>query len=484
MIVRLFTLNKRENSTLRPTGTGTEFNCVLKEDTSMISPSIIINFADQSNPQPHIFNYAYIPDFGRYYFVADQKSMRGLHWEYSLVCDVLATYKTEIGNFSAYVLRSAHAYNGKVSDNFYPGISQYSIDGQSSVDYQGTARASTPWRQTISGGCFVLGMQSQNGSMGSIKYIALDPANMQTLCAKLATDTVTAANGFQDIISSIGTAMTKQLVDPLQYIKSAQWFPVPYSTFSSLPAETSLDTGYFSFTNVSYKDITTMLFWGSLLAFPVNNHPQISRGTYLNNQPYTDRYLFAPPFGIVPINNANIQDFSYIAVNYRVDFVTGQADLTMYGTNDPQLNNVHLAENLIGRASGQVGLSVTMTQAVSDYIGMVTGTAQALTGAVLMSPDMMGAGLFNTLNAKMPRLSSVGGTGGMAGIAGTWRVYSVFNHIAAEHLEDVGRPLCEVRTINTLPGYNVCRHGDVAISGTSGEQQKVRAYLEEGFFYE
>lgn len=484
MNITLYNLSKRENSTLRPSGSGTTLLCTLKRDTSIVKPVILVDFADQQNPQPHIFNYAYISDFGRYYYISDVKAVRGMLWQYSLTCDVLATYKNTIGAWSAYILRSSAASDGRISDAYYPGISQYSIDGQSSVNYQSTARASTPWQQSISSGFFVLGMQSQNGSMGSIKYIALNPANMQTLCNALATDAVTSSNGFSEIISAIGEAMTKQMVDPLRYIKSAMWFPLPYSIFDSLPAQTSLNTGYLTFSNVSYKDITTMLFWGSLLAFPVNNHPQVSRGVYLNNQPYTDRYLFAPPFGLVPINNANIQDFDYIAVNYRVDFVTGQADLTMYGTDDPQLNNVNLATNLIGRTSGNVGLSVTMTQAVTDYIGMVTGTAQALTGAMTLSPDLLGGGLFNALNAKMPRLSSIGGTGGLAGIAGTWRVYSVFTYIADEDLADVGRPLCEIRQISAIPGYIVCRSGDVPINGTAGEQQQIRAYLEGGFFYE
>lgn len=481
MNIKFYTLSKRVNSTKRPTGSGTTVSCTLKERTSIISPEVTVYREGAGTVPP--WNYAYIADFNRYYFINDIVA-DGPHWDISMTCDVLATYKSDVGGFSAYVLRAASAYNGKVSDGYYPGISQYSIDGQSSVAVGATARASTPWEQSIADGFFVLGMQSQNGSMGSIKYIALDPANMQSLCTALATDTVTSANGFQEIIDAIGSAMTKQLVDPLQYIKSAMWFPLPFTIFATLPVETSLDTGYLSFSNVSYKDITTMLFWGSLLAFPLNTHPQAARGVYLNNAPYTERYFFAPPFGLIPVNNANIQDFDYIAVNYRVDFVTGQADLTLFGTDDPQLNNVHLAENLIVRSSAPLGLSVTMTQAVTDYVGMITGTGQALAGALLMSPDMLGGGLLNTLSSKMPRLQSTGGTGGLAGIAGTWRIYSVFNYIADEDLYDVGRPLCEVRQLSGLSGYIQCRSGDVPIAGTADEQQSVRQFLEAGFFYE
>lgn len=482
MIVRFYNLSKRVNSTRRPSGNpAAEYDCYLKEDTSIIAPVLTINTDQLSVPA---WNYAYIPDFGRYYHITDIRS-DGRHWYVSMACDTLATYKSQIGAFSAYVLRSASASNGRISDGFYPGISQYSVDGQSSVEFGSTGRASTPWQQSVNSGFFVLGIHAQYGSMGSIKYIAVDPANMQKLCAALSNDSVTAANGFTAIIDEIGAAMTKQLVDPLQYIKSAYWFPLPYSIFSTLPTNTSLNAGYLSFSNVSYKDITTMLFWGNLLAFPLVNHPQSSRGSYLNDAPYTERYMFAPPFGLIPINSANLQGFDYVAVNYRVDFVTGQGDLTFYGTDDPQLNNVNLSENLIGRQSAQVGLAVTMTQAVTDYVGMISGTGQAMAGAVMLSPDMLGAGLLNTLSAKMPRLQSVGGTGGLAGLAGTWRIYSVFNHIAAEHLEDIGRPLCAVRQLSTLSGFIQCRSGDVPLTGaTFAEREEVKTFLENGFFWE
>lgn len=481
MQVNFYTLSKRPNSTLRPTGSGTVLNVNLKAPCSVQNPVLLIDTGDYANAPA--FNYAYIGEFSRYYFISELIS-DGRLWEVHCSCDVLATFKTAIGNFSGYVLRSASAYNGKITDGAYPGISQYTVDGQSSVVFGSTARASTPWQQSISDGFFVLGMLSQSGSLGSIKYVALDPANMQALCTALANNSINTTNGFQAIIDSIGEAMTKQLVDPLQYIKTAVWLPLPYSIFATLPTETSLNTGYLTFSNLQFKDITTMLYWGSLLAYPINNHPQVSRGSYLNNAPYTERYFFAPPFGMLPVNAENIQDFDYIAVNYRVDFVTGKADITLYGTDDPQLNNVNLSNNLISRASGSVGLSISMVQAVSDYLGMVSGITQTASGILSMSPAEIGGGLLNTVTARLPRITSTGGTGGLAGIAGTWRLYSVFNHIASEHLSDIGRPLCEVRTLGSLSGYMQVRSGDIPLNGTAEEQAAVRAFLESGFFYE
>lgn len=481
MNINLYKFSKRENSTKQPTGTGTQFSCYLKEPTSVVSPVIVIETTSNTFPD---YNYAYIATFGRYYFITDIISDGNL-WTISLQTDVLATYKSAIGDTYLYVLRSAYEGDGTLVDTYYPGKSSYTIDGSSSVDYNNgaTPHKATPWTTTVSSGCFILGMQSVDANMGSIKYIAMNSSNMQSLCATLASDAITGTNGFTDIINEIGQAMTKQICDPLQYIKSAMWIPLPYSTFDVTESST-LNTGYLTFSGFAYKDITGYFWTGGLLAFSLPSHPQVSRGVYLNDKPFTERYLFAPPFGLLNINNNNIVGLSYIAVNYRLDMITGMGDVTVYGTNDPQTSNVHLTENAICRNSGQVGVPITMTQATHDYLGMITGVATAAEGMLLGSTEITAGGIGNTLGSLQPRTSSMGGTGGIAGLGGTWRLYSIFTAVPDDHPEDAGKPLCKVRKPSAIPGYILARHGDVPISGTAGEQAEIQRYLEGGFFYE
>ena len=481
MNINLYKFSKRENSTKQPTGTGTQYSCYLKEPTSVVNPTIVIETTSNTFPD---YNYAYIATFGRYYFISDIVS-NGYLWEISMRTDTLATYKSAIGDTPLYVLRSSYESDGTIIDTYYPGKSSYSIDGRSSVNYlNGTTPAmSTPWATVVSSGCFILGMQSIDANMGSIKYIAMNETNMRSLCATLASNAITTANGFTDIINEIGQAMTKQICDPLQYIKSAMWIPLPYSTFD-VTASTTLNTGYLTFSGFEYKDITGYFWTGGLLAYELANHPQVSRGTYLNDHPFTERYFFAPPFGIIPLNNNNIVGKAYIAVNYRLDMITGMGDINIFGTDDPQLNNVHLSENLISRISSQVGVPITMTQATHDFVGMLQGVATTMEGMLLGSAPMTAGGIGNTLGTLRPRVSSTGGTGGIAGLAGTWRIYSVFTRIPDEHAEDAGRPLCKVRKPSAVPGFILARHGDVPISGTAGEQSEIQEYLEGGFFYE
>ena len=481
MNINLYKFSKRNNSTKRPTGTGTQFSCYLKEPTSVVTPTIVTETTSNTFPD---YNYAYIATFGRYYYITDIVSDGNL-WYISCITDVLATYKTEIGNTDLYVLRSASDSNGKLMDMLYPALADYVVDRQTSVAYKTTQQKATPWEFNVQSGCFILGVMSNDASMGNIKYIAMNYSNMRSLCATLATDAVTSNNGFTDIINQIGQAMTKQLVDPLQYIKSANWIPLPYSTFASITAETTLNTGYLSFSGFEFKTLPSDGYWfGSLLAFQLNSHPQASRGSYLNSSPYTDRYLFAPPFGIIPLQNQNLVGNSYIAVNYRIDYITCAGDIFVYGTDDPDINNLNLSQNLITHITAQVGVPVTMTQAVRDYLGGITSAMQLAAGAASLDFGLIGGGIISSLASAQPRYSSVGGTGGIAGIAGSWALYSVFTKIADEHLEDIGRPLCKVKKPSALSGFIQARSGDVSISGTAGEQAEIANYLEKGFFYE
>lgn len=65
----------------------------LKGETSVINPVIMI---EHGNPTG--YNYAYIPEFNRYYFISEITSVRTGLWRVSMVVDVLMSFKTQIMN--------------------------------------------------------------------------------------------------------------------------------------------------------------------------------------------------------------------------------------------------------------------------------------------------------------------------------------------------------------------------------------------------
>ena len=72
--VHLYSFTKRENSTKRPSSGGTTYNCVLIDETSLMNPVFKLDIG--SNPIGK--NYAYVPDFDRYYFITDTCKRRAV----------------------------------------------------------------------------------------------------------------------------------------------------------------------------------------------------------------------------------------------------------------------------------------------------------------------------------------------------------------------------------------------------------------------
>lgn len=64
----------------------------LRNQTSVLNPSIIIESAENIST----YNFAYISEFGRYYYITDIMSIRTNFWVVSMRCDVLMSYKDEI----------------------------------------------------------------------------------------------------------------------------------------------------------------------------------------------------------------------------------------------------------------------------------------------------------------------------------------------------------------------------------------------------
>lgn len=85
----------------------TIYSGTLRNETSLIRPEITIN-----SVTPIRFNYAYIPDFKRYYYINSVKSIRNGLWELSLEIDPLMSFKGDIATLQVVVDKQAEKENG------------------------------------------------------------------------------------------------------------------------------------------------------------------------------------------------------------------------------------------------------------------------------------------------------------------------------------------------------------------------------------
>ena len=87
----------------------------LRRATSIISPEFEFIY----NKVPD-FNYVYIPNFNRYYFIDNIVSLRNNVWTLSLSVDVLMSFKEQIKECEAFIDRNEFSYNQLIVDNQLP----------------------------------------------------------------------------------------------------------------------------------------------------------------------------------------------------------------------------------------------------------------------------------------------------------------------------------------------------------------------------
>lgn len=87
-------------------------SCVLKDDCSVENPVIVLKTSTNISG----YNYMYIPDFGRYYYIGDIVSVGLNMWEVHGHVDVLMTYQNAIKSCNATFKRQENLFNMYLDD--------------------------------------------------------------------------------------------------------------------------------------------------------------------------------------------------------------------------------------------------------------------------------------------------------------------------------------------------------------------------------
>ena len=463
--VNLHTLSKRDNSTKQPTGTGTEFNCVLKSGSGIMHPVLSFDLGLTSDPSQ--YNYAYIPAFERYYFVEEWYFDRAL-WTASLRVDVLATYKSVIGSSSLYVMRAAGASDGNIIDTLYPAKTGCSYSSDTKTN---------PWQ---SANCFVVGVVTKEATMGSLKYYVLGSGQLTTMCQSLMDkdNIITAANGFD--LTELSQGLQLSLVDPIQYVKTCIMLPVAYTDMADYGAAEQVYVYNFTPGLIQGIVIQPNTKVSKSYSFTIPKHPDTnSRGNYVNSAPFTSLTLTIPPWGTIDIDTSVTANASTLYVDVDLDPITGKGILVV------KANNI-----VLNRLEAQVGVPISLSSVTRDYIGAATSALGAVGGMISgFTGNVSGfigaaSGLGNAVESIMPRAQTIGTTGSFVSNRGDFRLDAQFFRPVDDDNTHNGRPLCQMKTISSLSGYMLIQDGDVATNGTSAEDAAIRNYLETGFYYE
>ena len=471
MLVNFFSFSKRENSTKQvplSDPTRTDVQCQLKDDCDFVNPVLVISPDILPGTfTPTAFTYCSIPYWQRFYFVKNWRYKKPV-WEVELTVDVMASFKAQIGQTTTYIERAAAAYDGTIIDSYYPAKNQYQISY--------TTLADSWYGVSLSGGSYVMGILNYQTSnrIGSVSYYALTPSQMNQIIAFLYSDSIFNSSS----ISEIGEGLWKSMFNPFQYVVSCIWFPFKIESFGS--TQTDVKVGYWS-TGINAIMVTSIAE-KTYVTGTLPTHPQSgSRGAYLNYSPFTRHTLYIPPFGSIPIDTSfrSLGNYLYSAV--FIDHLTGQATLRVALCQDRNHVNEY---NIMTERTAMLGVPIQIAQIMVDANQTISGAGQILGGIASLNLGGIINGIANAVDSQMPKVSTMGANGSFVSNIAIPTIVSEFANIVDGDDTEMGRPLCQVRQINSLTGFIKTVQTDHAFNCTATERNMINSYMKNGFFYE
>ncbi len=486
MTIKFWTFAKKNNSCAVPTTGYTSLSCDIKEGCNILAPVLILRNAAVTLT----WNYCQIAAFNRYYFINDWKWVNGC-WECYCVVDALGSWRSDIGSSTQYILRTnslSTDYNPMITDTLYPATCDMSL-----AQYYLTSA----FVSSISSGIYVVGVISGNkqDAVGAISYYAMTATEFGDLKDALLSndnlETMEIIDSYgQMLITDMSKEVFKAMYNPYQYIASCMWFPFTKSSISTSPV-TKIKIGWWEY-NLNGDLITAQnvtLFEGPTT---IHQHPQASyRGTYLNYAPYTRCTAFGI-FGTIPVDLSYFDiDDNTLIIRYIIDLITGQCRVRIESYNSSEISPVH---HNVSERDFLCGVPIQLAQIATDYLGAAVAAVDTVANTTqnLLSLNVGGAlssaahGIYNTIDAAMPQLSTSGTNGSFMITNSHMQTAFVYQHftIVDEDIDHKGRPLCETRQISSLSGYVLCADGEISIACTADEKNTIANFLTTGFYWE
>ena len=454
---------KRKNSTARPSAGYVSRTVTLKDGTSIENPTFLLTGA--------LFSIDYVEAFNNYYFVTDVVSIRNNLTEIHCTMDVLATHKSAIGSYTAFIERCDNYRNPMIPDPMVAMTNGENV-------YSQTVSAGTVFSDT---GVFCLGCISKKGSAaGFCSYYLMNASTLESV-AQYVCNSWPIGTDFFDWLQTT-------FLKTFESIISCIWLPcsaalTPGATFEEIVI--GIDG-----INVSAYRITGNPVGNGLVTLTIpGTYTDFRRGA-----PYTTGKLLLPCFGMIEFNPLDFAD-SEMNVAFYVDFATGDA---VYHLKDKYGKFISSATTNLGvncpigkvqQNSGSiVGGAVSLIGAAATGIGAATKGLQTVTKAS-MAIGASAQAINGIASALSPTPSLIGGTGGRANAKSNTDVVCTIIERVTQDPDELrtthGWPWMKPGTISsTGGGYVQCSNASVPIAGMEEERDAVNDFLNNGFYYE
>lgn len=449
--------NKRQNSTKIPTDGGQTFSGEMVEPFDMTAPTVRFSFP--AGFAPYSYGFCFINSLGgRYYHVTEWTYESGF-WIATLVCDVLASFRDDIFNSSAFILYSASNYNQLIPDARISTTTAKIRSQQTAGLFPGI------WGD----GCYCITVIGSGG--GTQSYI-LDYSGLGDLIDALS---ISDATELQDQMQQLFAGAS------INSILTACWLPFPPTFAYGFNQETTVKiANWDSGVSSHYALLTTSAETAIDLSFG-------GAKDFQKNSLFLSCECWLPFIG---------------KVSLPVDELIGSTSLQIRYTFDPSTANfiVVLSGNNGGKFSysGKCGHTIPISAISVNPLQGAVDTASAVASAASLNFGGAAKDAFSAFQSyAFPTVSTVGSVDSKALIAGFNYAYNSFNAGAVcldWYLTDIptdpedtapviGYPLMQVRRIGSLSGYVQTVQASVA-AGLESENVQINTLLDGGVYIE
>lgn len=466
-----FTNSTRQPESLLPESVPLTYQCILKEPTSVTNPIIRIQTPINEALVTRM-NYASIPVFARYYFIKSW-SWDGRLWCATMECDVMATYKIDIGRSTQYVTRSAAAWDALLIDGTYPTTDDVVIK---------TTTTSNLWQSEWTRGVYIVGIiNGDNNAIGAVSYYAFTQSQFNTFKRTLFSD-----SNWLNLMEGID-ATIKAIFNPFQYIASVNWLPVGINEITNATLINDINFAWWDFNTTPCYRLGSLTITKHV-EFQIPKHPQVTEDReYLNYAPYSRYMIHLPPWGDINIDMTRYTHSTIIKADITVDMVSGSAHAVLTAgqafTDPEQDGYITEIENLLA-------VPINLAQNSTNYLDVAVNGAAGIATMALSFGNPTGiisgaAGIINAIDNMGSQTQSTGTNGSILTAKEMPRLIGYFYQVVEEDLFSRGRPLCQNKRIDTLAGgIIICSDVHLTIPGTYDELDTVKSIMEDGFFYE
>lgn len=454
MEIIFYKFSKRKNSTKQAfNGVSYKYG-TLKDFCSITKPVILVDMG-----KIHDYNYAYITEFKRYYYITNVVVESGTMCRVYMAVDVLASYKDDILNADVFVQRWSRS---NVIDL---------VDGECIAKANPEIMIETGRMPLDTKGIFVLGIAGKNGEE-AITYFDLSLGQMERFNYFMFTEETFAGVISEDVV--------KSFFNPFEYVTSAMWFPFSHS----LQEAKKIDFGWFEseeMKGVPLKgnSLTSGELWVRI--------PKMYPNGDFRNGTFGQYEIYIPFFGTIPLDSNIINSADVISYKFVVDIATGKAQCQL-GYGDESIMESG-SGTVFKRIEGQMGCPVALAQSKTDIVNSAFSGVGSLASARPSVGGVVNAvhGVYSAVQNAMPKIETKSGNGcrSIMDFEKDVKLTATFYRANVLNPEDRGYIHCKRQTLGSLGGgFAICDNASIPLSATEEEIIEVNNYVNGGIYIE